>query len=334
MGERRAASEMVRAYRAAYRRLEADLARVQARIAQARRTGADLSPAVLYQERRIQVLEARVLEEIGRFAAGAESIVRAQVEAAATMAGDQAVRMIDSALPPGIGVDTVRLPVEAVEQIVGASQPQTALGQLFARLGPQAAAAVTEELVSGVALGRHPRVIAAGMREALGGNLTRALTISRTEVMRAWRESARETYRRNADVVSGWMWWSALDRRTCASCIAQHGTVHGLDETMATHPRCRCVAIPKTRSWRELGFGAGDEPPPAETGVAWFERQPLTVQREVLTPAKLAAYRSRQITLADLVQHTDSPAWGPSSREASLRTARQAAARRRQRLAA
>lgn len=329
LGERRAAGEMVRAYREAYRRLQADLARVQARIAEARRAGQEISPALLYRERRIQVLETRVVEEIGRFSRSAEQVVRAQAEAAATLGVDQAVRMIDAATPPGIGVDSIRLASDAVEQIVAQTQRETALGQLLGRLGSQAAAAVTDELVSGVALGRNPRVIASGMRDALGGNLTRALTISRTEVMRAWRESARETYRRNADVVSGWTWWSALDRRTCASCLAQHGTVHALDEAMATHPRCRCVAIPQPRSWRELGAAGAAEPRPPETGTSWFARQPVSVQRDVLGAAKLAAYRRREIALADLVKRERSPQWGPSTRVAGLRDAREAARRRR-----
>ncbi len=326
-GERMAAVRLTKAYGQVYRRLSAEIDRVSARIRDARQRG-ETSRAALTRLAQLERLRAQVAAEVLRFAREAGPVIVAQAEAAATMATDQARVLIDMATPPGISVDLGDLPRQAVLQAVASTQHQTALGQLLAAIAPEAAERMADALVGGIATGQNPVVIAREMRRAAGMPLSRALTIARTEVMRAWRESSREAYRRASDVVTGWVWWSALDRRTCVSCWAQHGSVHRADEIMATHPNCRCVMLPQTRSWRELGFG-GPEPTPPESGAQRFARLPAAQQREILGPSKFDAYRRRRVSLTDFVAHRRDPRWGPSTSEASLVRATENARRRR-----
>ena len=45
-------------------------------------------------------------------------------------------------------------------------------------------------------------------------------------------------------------------RGTCLRCAALDGTVYKLDEKkpqMPLHPRCRCIWLPETKTFRELG---------------------------------------------------------------------------------
>ncbi len=328
-GERTAAMRVTRAYGELYRRLSAEIDRTMARVRAARSRG-ESSPAAVTRVAQLERLRAQVAAEVLRFAREAEPVIAAQAEAAATMANDQARVLIDLATPPGVSVELGDLPRQAVLHVVSSTQPQTVLGQLLQAIGPETAQRMADALAGGIAAGHNPVQIAREMRHVARLPLSRALTISRTEVMRAWRESSREAYRRACDVVTGWVWWSALDRTTCPSCWAQHGSVHRADEMMATHPNCRCVMLPQTRSWRELGFD-GPEPTPPADGPSRFARLPVSVQRQILGPSKFEAYRRRQVALADFVGHRRDPRWGPSTSEASLRDARENARRRRAR---
>ncbi len=51
-----------------------------------------------------------------------------------------------------------------------------------------------KELVSGLGAGLGSREIGRRIRSSLGGDLTRSLRISRTEVLRAYRESTRRSF--------------------------------------------------------------------------------------------------------------------------------------------
>lgn len=340
-GERKAAAEMVRAYGAAYERLRPELDRVRGRIAAIRASGQEPSRAMLYREARLDALERQVSEQIADFSARAQLIVGGAIERATEQGAVHAAALIETVIPPGVAVtpatgvgtiataESIPLATGAVEQIVAITQRTAPVGRLLATLGPDAAQAVTDALISGVTQGRNPRVIATDIRRALGGNLTRALTIARTEVMRSYREASRAQYAASADVLNGWVWTADLSKRTCAACIAQHGSVHTVTEIMATHPRCRCTMSPQVKPWRELGHGATPESVRVESGPAWFRRQDADTQRAILGPAKYDAYRGKEITLPDLVASRYSATWGPSTGEAGLAAAREAAASRR-----
>ena len=354
--ERRAASAMVRSYSTAYSAIQSEIGNMQRRIATARAAGLDVSPAWLYQQGRLAVLQAQVLEQITKFGERADIILGGSINTASALGGTHAEALLATALPDGIAISPAMDPVRvggaptaaaaspfvavvaeevslatgAIEKLTGALQPDAAVGRLLAQLGPDAAQAVTQALVQGLALGKNPQVVANGMRDALGGNLTRALTIARTETLRAYREASRATFTANASVLDGWTWVSALGKRTCASCFAQHGSVHPLTEVMATHPRCRCSMAPAPKSYRELGYGDTPESVKIEKGPDIFRRLPVDEQRATLGPSKLAALRSNGITLPDLVARKDSPVWGPGTSEASLAAARRNAALRKQ----
>jgi SPP1 gp7 family putative phage head morphogenesis protein len=349
--ERRAARQMFDVYGAAFRRIVRERESVLAAIAQSRNAGVPDTdiPALLYREGRLQVLQSKVVTELTRFAEQADVIVGGAIDLARVAGDEHAAALMQLALPEGITVapsgdvdpatgapritpvvpEEVGLARGAAQQIGAFTQTNAPVGQLFAQFGPEAAKTLTDAITSGVIAGKNPRVIARDMRQALGGSLTRALTIARTETLRAYREASRAAYQANADVLQGWVWTADLSNRTCPSCWAQHGSVHPLDEVMATHPRCRCSMVPKTKSWRELGFGEQPGGLDIEPGPAAFRKLPEADQRRILGPSKYDAYKRREITLPDLVAKRESPTWGPSTGEASLRVAKDNAALRK-----
>jgi len=320
--ERQAAAELVQAYGAIWRRLRARLDLLAEQMEAARTRGEEISPAWLFQFERLQTLQRQVEAEIGEFARYAEGRIMSAQWDAVQMAQEHADRLLRAGLgtpPPGVSISFARLPAEAVEALVGFLQDGSPLRELLDELGPEAGQAARQALITGLATGQGVATIAQELRQALGGNLVRALTIARTEVLRAYREASRRTYEANRDVVVGWVWHSAANARTCAFCWAMHGTVHRLDERMATHPRCRCAMVPLTRSWRDLGIrGVPETRPRVMPGTQRFLSLSEETQRRILGPGKFAAWKAGALDLEDLVGFRYDPRWGWVGYERSL----------------
>ena len=238
---RRAAREeraIVAGYGRSWRALKRDLDEVGRLISEARARGERTSGSWLLRQRGLRSAVETARMEVNLVAdLAARAVSDAQLEALLTGRLD-AEDLVRAQLPPGRAWSPA-FPTEGLRELVGFSADGRPLGELLAELGPAAGEAVRSGLVRGMALGRHPTVIARGIRTALGGDAARAVTIARTEILRAYRESSRAFYRANSDVVTGWLWHATLDAgRTCPVCWAMHGTFHALDEVMATHPSC------------------------------------------------------------------------------------------------
>lgn len=278
--------------------------------------------SLLFRRDRLVALERDIAAEIGRVTGSVYQTILADRLWAARVAADDVLRLIDAAMggiPASAGISLRRMDAATVEQIAGVLQPGSPLRQIIDRLPAQAAERFRQETVRGVILGRAPRETARMTSAALGGNLARAITISRTETLRAYRAATLEGYRENRNVVKGWRWSASLDMRTCPTCWAQHGSFHTLEESFASHPSCRCAMVPETKTWAELGLPditAGA--PPMEQGEDVFRRQSDAFKLAVLGPAKFAAYRAGRIDLQSLVQPTYSPQWGAGVAERSL----------------
>lgn len=187
---------------------------------------------------------------------------------------------------------------------------------------PQAVAdRVEKAFVYSVALGQHPTRLAREVMAASGYGRARAQTIARTELHRAVRDASLQEWRGMLDIVAGWIWSSSLDGRTCPVCVAMHGSEHALDEPMATHANCRCVAVPLPRDVSARR--------PVTPGPDQFEKWPEERQAAVVGPVRLRHIKRGDFTLTDLVQTTTHPLWGPGRTTASIRQATRHAEHRR-----
>lgn len=310
--ERKAALRLIRAYGPIWTRLQKRLRLLTDRIEAARAAGEPFSDAWLFRQERYRELIEQIALEIGRFAEFAGRGITAEQRKAVRAALKDSERLLFAAGGPSVEASFTRLPVGAFENAVGFLSDGSPLTRLLGELPLEGARTVSASLQEAVALGYNPRKTAQQVKAALGGNLTRALRISRTETLRAYREATHQTYKANSDVVSGWYWISARNARTCAACIALHGTFHDLDERMATHVQCRCTQVPAIKG----------EPAPTEHGERWFKAQPEKTQRAILeTDAAFEAYKSGELKLTDLVGRRESPQWGVSYYHLSLKRA-------------
>lgn len=312
--DREAAAELIGYYGEVYRRLRQRIDVLLRQIADARAAGEEVSPAWLFQAERMQALLDQVAAEMRRFAdAAGVQITEAQRQAVA-LAEAHAEQLALTGLgkpPPGVLVTWSRLPREAMTDLVGFLQEGSPLRALLDELGPEASRGVREALVVGIATGQNPRTMARQIKRALGGNLVRALTISRTEVLRSYREATRRSYQANRDVVKGWIWHAHLDTRTCAACWAMHGTTHNLDERLDDHPNGRCAMLPWLKTWAELGI-KGIEGGEIEVGrgEALFDALSAKDQQRVLGKKAFEAYNNLQVDLRDFVGRKRDPHWG------------------------
>lgn len=194
------------------------------------------------------------------------------------------------------------------EQITALSRP----------LSAQAEAAMRGALIRGIAVGDNPRRAGLDMFNRIHGHfdggLTRSLLISRTEMLDAHRSSSLLHDKANTDILGGWEWLSALDRRTCPACWAKHGTTHRVDEPGPNgHQQCRCTRVPVTKSWADLGFKGIDEPaslmPDAQDVFATLSRED---QLAVMGRRRLELLDSGDIDWSDLAVKRTTKGWRDS----------------------
>lgn len=318
-------SEMVRSYQTVLDRMGSDLDALTARITAAREAGEEISTSWLHRERRyhtlIEQLERHTVAYLDRALETTLGLKRQAIGLAGSHAPKLAVAQMGPA--PRAAQATIegrfnRLPARQLDRILTNAADGRPLGQLFQRVGPAQAQAARDTLAHGVARGANPRVVARELQRATNLAPNRAMTIARTEMIGAYRETATETYKAS-EVVNGWTWHASLDDRCCPGCLAMHGQRFGADETLDSHPNCRCTQLPATPSWADLGFDdIPDGRQPIETGAERLGQMPEADQLAILGRRRLDAYNAGDIGLDDLVRTTKHAEWGAGRRAATL----------------
>lgn len=311
--DRGTAADLAARYVAVREALNREIRALTDRIAEARDAGIEPGPSWLFQERRYRDLLAAVQREMDTYSTAALSDVRSAARNGTGLAYEHTVGLLE---PQGVGAGFVQPPGPAVQGLTGATQPGGPVFDILRELGTFTAQQMRDELVTGLVLGRNPNVVARNMSLRLGAPLARARTVARTEMLRAYRSAARDSYIAS-DVVTGWVWWAAVLNGPCAACMAMHGSVHQPEEVLDGHPNCRCTQVPVVRKAEAVALvqRAGG------TGPDLFDAMPRSEQMRILGPSKLAAYRRGDISLADLVAVRRSSVWGATRSEASLREA-------------
>lgn len=319
-GERAASDRVVNAYGRAWADASKALDRLLAKMQAATDAGETITPAWLYQEQRLEAV-LRVLEAALRQHWPEASVeVMAAQDAAIQAAEAHAHELVDIGTPGSITGTFESPPALATADLVGFASDGSPLSDLLGQLPGQAGQALKQALVNGLTQGLGPRDIARKARAATGMELQRALTITRTEINRAYRESTRRALDANPGVVAGWTWLCACDRRSCAVCWAMHGREFPTSETLDGHPNCRCSMVPLTKTWESLGFPDVPETRTQEldTGPKRFGRLSDDDKRAILGPGKADFMQQNGVILSDLVDRIDNPQWGTMRRERSL----------------
>lgn len=225
------------------------------------------------------------------------------------------------------GISWNALPADALKAVVGLAGDGSPLLDLFRSVSSDRADQVRDTLLAGIGRGASAREIATELQQISDVSAARARTIARTEVNRAARSATIDSYAQNPTLVSGWVWLSSADLRTCPACWAMHGTEHPLSEEFGSHPACRCCACPSLVDIRS----SADQPdvrPKFEAGADKFADLDEADQKTILGPKMYGEFAAGRVSLADTVHITADPRWGITRTAASVSQALQSAASR------
>jgi hypothetical protein len=115
------------------------------------------------------------------------------------------------------------------------------------------------------------------------------------------------------------VWVAALGPRSCAACVAMHGSFHPVTERLDGHPNCRCTMVPRTKAWEDLGLeGVPDTRPQVGRGGDWLDEQPEAVRREILGVTGAEAYDRLEVDVQDFVGRKQHARWGSMRHARSL----------------
>ena len=316
------ASRLIQEYGAIHEQLQKDLSRLLVKMKQP----GGLKPSQAMRLSQLRTLERQFASRVERFARVAGEAITEAKRAAVGLSVEGSRQVASAGLPRGVTMETLarleigwaRLPEEAFQAFIGISGEGQPVGMLLAPLGEQAAEGVKASIRSGIATGRGPREIARNVRKVSGMPLSKALTISRTEVNRSYRESTRLNYSANSHLVKGYRRLATKDSRTCLACIALDGTLYENNEPLDAHPNCRCAMVPETLTYKDLGLDVPeDERPP--NASSWFDEQDEATQRKMMGGKAYEAYKDGRITLKDMVTTSTSSVWGKSSTVKSVK---------------
>lgn len=327
-----AASEMMQALDrgpgdAATQRLARQYARVAADVERDSRAfldsieGQSLTVGQIARLRRYQALREQLGDTLSRYWVYAEGVIaEAQTEAIAAALAD-AEALTGLALPfqmGQLGVTFNRLPAEAMAAISGYTSAGTPLRELLDAYAKDAADKVAEELVRGVGLGRHPRVVAQRVASvAENVSFGWAEGVSRTAMLQSYRQAGVATYEANGvergGVIKGMRRVASRQLRTCISCLLEDNKVTPVGmEHVRSHRGCRCTWTPITVSWRDLGLDIDEPVSERPSGREYFLGLKEAQQREVIGNDRIYdAYKSGKVKLDDLSRLHEDAVFGP-----------------------
>jgi hypothetical protein len=195
---------------------------------------------------------------------------------------------------------------------------------------------IMQEVGIGMLKGDSYKAISNRLDIAWGASRYEMETLVKTYVHTANIDSLKRVYEENKDLVQYVQWIATMEgpgsggRGTCLRCAGLDMREFKRDEApdCPLHPRCRCMLMPITKSFKELGLDVKDMQKPArpytirEDGRVgfggrkvleagrfdgsfgqWLVKQPRQIQINALGPIRYDLLKSGKIRFADLVDN-------------------------------
>ncbi len=308
---RREAEQMARmalAWRNVEQALLGEMELVAADVLERRAAGRALDMRALMRMERYQTLLRDTRIQLLQYGEMAEREITQAQRVLAELGIDHAGTMMRMAAG-SVDLRFDQLVVAAVENMVGLAGDGSPLASLLRDSFGDGMTSMTDELIRSTALGRNPRLTAQRMRQGVRIALNRSLNLARTEQLRVYREASRQQYEASG-VVSGFKRIATKDSRTCMACLLRDGELYTVQETLRTHPSCRCAMIPIVKGYKPVTW---------QKGADWFRQQDAATQRQMMGPGKYAAWQAGQFDLDQLVTVRPNPVWGDSVQVTPLR---------------
>lgn len=117
-------------------------------------------------------------------------------------------------------------------------------------------------------------VLQAALDDGFAITQREAITLTRTYTQTANVQAMEAVIQANSDIIRGYKRVETLDNKTCRMCSLADGSEYGLKEprpALPSHPGCRGVYTPVTKSWRDFGIDLDDL---EEVTRPWVMREP------------------------------------------------------------
>jgi SPP1 gp7 family putative phage head morphogenesis protein len=312
-----ALDDLTTAYRGLYSRLEL---RLDAALNDIWNNGGD-SVSRPFIERELAELQDEMDAELARYSAYLQTLIDNEIGRQLQVGGEQAEELLTQ-INAGEAPASLDFQDAAVlAAILALLFWRDTLMEQVEKLAEYYTPLITGILVDSIALGYGPRrtagLIAPFLQEIkdrfrleMARPYADALRMTRTAQVWAAREAARQNYRASG-IVTGWQWWAKLDKVTCMSCVAMHGTIHSLDETLNDHYNGRCSMLPIVEK---------QAPFPDASGELWFTSLPIAEQRQMMGPGKWNAWVTGGFAFSELSVEKEDPTYGTMRTEATLKS--------------
>jgi SPP1 gp7 family putative phage head morphogenesis protein len=161
----------------------------------------------------------------------------------------------------------------------------------------------TNQQITTALRGTKAKGYADGLVSKVGSN---ADAVVRTAIQHVASTARTETWAKNADVVTGWMFVATLDGDTCPICRPLDRTTYKIGEgpVPPLHPRCRCTQAPEVSeefdfldkgATRSAQFGPVDA---RQTYYDWLKDQTSEFQNDAIGPARAQLLRNGGLSAA------------------------------------
>jgi len=182
-----------------------------------------LTEAMILQDRRFQNLLYKARAEYAQFADDFAATAGQMQDYGLTKGVSDAVKVLNLSIDEaGLLIDFEVLNVEAINAMIGLTADGTPLRTLLMKEYGDSVNKMVNALTNGLARGLNPKTVAAEMADGFAAGLQKALTIARTEMLRAYRMGTQEQYRAS-EVVVQYKRLAVKDDRTCLGCLMQDG---------------------------------------------------------------------------------------------------------------
>lgn len=229
-----------------------------------------------------------------------------------------------------VGVDIVNkvLPEPLIEKVIKASflDKGLLLKDAFSAFDDNLKNMMINEIRNGVLVGATNAEMVKNMKPFFNSMVANNLnTLVRTSVATVVNDVRMQTYKENESIFKGYSWHSTLDGRTRKEHFNMDGALWGLDYKGLNEKgkyfrfrkspdgwNCRCVLLPITKSYKELGLNIDEIPkgtrasmngqvPEDLTADKWFKLQDNKFKEFYLGKGRYELYKDGKISLKDLV---------------------------------
>jgi SPP1 gp7 family putative phage head morphogenesis protein len=232
--------------------------------------------------------------------------------------------MINQSLPAGLSYDLTLPTVKRMAFVVNSAPFEGRVlkkhfSRFSARIQKDLNSAVKVGILEGETIpqtGKKIRHIYSKTRHTRKTIKRHAETLAITATNHVQNRAAIEMYKDNRDILDGWLFVATLDAGTTDICMSLDGQVFKIGEGGHNYPplhfRCRSVASPQVKSWKDLGFDYKDldqgqraalgGPVPAKVkGPDWMAVQPDKVQDSFFGKRYAELFRSGEMTYKEIM---------------------------------